>query len=250
MSWPPDLNPVSNAGGSPASRPSCPEISSLVLHRAPQVRDLPAGRQVRADLVHLSGRHEAGPQRRLDGPDACEMVSCMIGTRSSTTSTITGRPTRTTFTLTSFAAQATATVPAGWAITAGKGSPRSARAAPGRCSTARCRARRPIPRTQAFLGWRFIRRRLGDRVHFWPFDGWEVPAGRSSAVVEVHPTRWAHLFPRDANRTRDQHDAYYIAAWLSQAARDGSLMTNMRPGLQPAEAAQARIKGWNLGVLG
>ena len=105
--------------------------------------------------------------------------------------------------------------------------------------------------THAGLPWpRFIRRRLGDRVHFWPFDGWEVPAGRSSAVVEVHPTRWAHLFPRDANRTRDQHDAYYIAAWLSQAARDGSLMTNMRPGLQPAEAAQARIKGWNLGVLG
>jgi hypothetical protein len=39
--------------------------------------------------------------------------------------------------------------------------------------------------THAGVPWlRFIRHRLGGRVHFWPFDGWDIPAGRS-AIVEV-----------------------------------------------------------------
>ena len=41
--------------------------------------------------------------------------------------------------------------------------------------------------THAGIPWlRFIRRRLGARVHFWPFDGWDIPAGRS-AIAEVYP---------------------------------------------------------------
>ena len=36
---------------------------------------------------------------------------------------------------------------------------------------------------------RFIRQRLGARVHFWPFDGWDIPAGRS-AIAEVYPALW------------------------------------------------------------
>ena len=32
--------------------------------------------------------------------------------------------------------------------------------------------------THAGIPWlRFIRQRLGARVHFWPFDGWNIPAG-------------------------------------------------------------------------
>jgi hypothetical protein len=31
--------------------------------------------------------------------------------------------------------------------------------------------------TRAGIPWlHFIRHRLGDRVHFWPFDGWEIPS--------------------------------------------------------------------------
>ena len=39
---------------------------------------------------------------------------------------------------------------------------------------------------------RFLRMRVGDRVHFWLFDGWKVLAGKS-AVVKVYPAVWPHL---------------------------------------------------------
>ena len=51
--------------------------------------------------------------------------------------------------------------------------------------------------THAGIPWlRFIRQRLGERVHFWPFDGWEIPAGRS-AVAEVYPALWSRGFARE-----------------------------------------------------
>jgi hypothetical protein len=33
----------------------------------------------------------------------------------------------------------------------------------------------------------YLRRQFGARLHFWPFDGWSIPAGMS-AVVEVYPS--------------------------------------------------------------
>ena len=61
----------------------------------------------------------------------------------------------------------------------------------------------------------------GARVHFWPFDGWDIPAGRS-AIAEVYPALWNATFANEG-RTGDQHDAFSIAAWLSRADHDGSL---------------------------
>src|SRR5580692_13179798 len=76
--------------------------------------------------------------------------------------------------------------------------------------------------THSGLPWlRFIRDRTGGRVHFWPFDGWDIPVGRS-AIAEVYPARWRRNFAR-AVRTDDQHDAYCAAEWLRHADRDGSL---------------------------
>jgi len=74
---------------------------------------------------------------------------------------------------------------------------------------------------------RFIRQRLGQRLHFWPFDGWDIPAGRS-AIAEVYPALWSRSFANE-DRTSDQHDAYSIAAWLSRADRDGSLAAFSTP---------------------
>ncbi len=70
--------------------------------------------------------------------------------------------------------------------------------------------------THAGIPWlRFLRQRLVDRVHFWPFDGWDISSGRS-AIAEVYPALWNRSFAR-GGRTGDQHDAFCIAAWLSRA---------------------------------
>jgi hypothetical protein len=101
--------------------------------------------------------------------------------------------------------------------------------------------------THAGIPWlRFIRQRLGARVHFWPFDGWDVPDSRS-AIAEVYPALWSRGFNRE-ERTRDQHDAYSIAAWLRRADQDGSLVGFFNPTLKMADRALAEVEGWILGV--
>ena len=102
--------------------------------------------------------------------------------------------------------------------------------------------------THAGLPWlRYLRRELGDRVHWWPFDGWDVPVGRS-AIVEVYPSLWRAGFVREG-RNQDQHDAYSAAAWMRNADLDGNLARFFDPPLTPANRATAQIEGWILGVL-
>jgi hypothetical protein len=103
--------------------------------------------------------------------------------------------------------------------------------------------------THAGIPWlRFIRQQLGRRVHFWPFDGWEIPP-RQSVIAEVYPALWSRTFARE-DRTGDQHDAYSIAAWVSRADRNGSLAALFKPNLTPAKCAVAQVEGWILGVPG
>jgi hypothetical protein len=103
--------------------------------------------------------------------------------------------------------------------------------------------------THAGIPWlRFIRVRCGDCVHFWPFDGWDVPAGRS-VIAEVYPSIWRRAFANEG-RTVDQHDAFCIAAQLARADREGALGGFLKPDLSPAERAVARVEGWILGVPG
>jgi hypothetical protein len=101
--------------------------------------------------------------------------------------------------------------------------------------------------THAGIPWlRFIRQRLGGRVHFWPFDGWDIPAGRS-AVVEVYPSLWSRDFARE-ERNGDQHDAYSAAAWMRRADLDGSLAAFLNPSLATLERPGGQVEGWILGV--
>ncbi len=101
--------------------------------------------------------------------------------------------------------------------------------------------------THAGIPWlRYIRKRVGSRVHFWPFDGWDILPGRS-AIAEVYPALWKTTFPIK-NRTPDQHDAFTIAAWLSCADREGHLASLLTPDLTPEQVATARVEGWILGV--
>jgi hypothetical protein len=52
-----------------------------------------------------------------------------------------------------------------------------------------------------------------------PRSAMDIPEGRS-AIAEVYPSLWSRSFANEG-RTLDQHDAFSISAWLSQADRDG-----------------------------
>ena len=48
--------------------------------------------------------------------------------------------------------------------------------------------------THSGLPWLlYLRRKLAGKIHFWPFDGWDIPAGRS-IVAEVYPSLWSRGF--------------------------------------------------------
>lgn len=102
--------------------------------------------------------------------------------------------------------------------------------------------------THAGLPWlRFLRDQLGSQVHFWPFDGWDVPPGRS-LIAEVYPSLWRTSFPA-ADLTPDQRDAYAIAARLQQAIHSSELDDWLYPALDDQARAQAAVEGWILGVV-
>jgi|SRR5215472_1243783 len=102
--------------------------------------------------------------------------------------------------------------------------------------------------THSGLPWiLFIHRHAAGRVHFWPFDGWEVPDGRS-VVAEVYPSLWRRNFSVE-ERTPDQHDAYSVATWMRNTDQEGQLHEFLQPIMTPQERTQAQIEGWILGVL-
>lgn len=102
--------------------------------------------------------------------------------------------------------------------------------------------------THAGLPWlRYLRAQCAGKVHFWPFEGWEIPAGRS-AVVEVYPSLWMRRFPRD-ERNGDQHAAYSVAAWLQRTDTNGWLPRYFDPPLTGKEREIATFEGWILGVI-
>lgn len=101
--------------------------------------------------------------------------------------------------------------------------------------------------THAGIPWlRYIRRELGESVHFWPFDGWEIPAGQA-AIVEAYPALYKRQFPAE-DRNADQHDAYSIAAWMRQVDHNGELPRFLSPDLPSSIRGIAAVEGWILGV--
>ena len=102
--------------------------------------------------------------------------------------------------------------------------------------------------TFAGLPWLLYLRSWCKRpIHFWPFDGWEVPQDKS-VVAEVYPALWMRRLERDG-RDGDEHAAYVTAAWLQRADRNGSLGSYFNPPLTPEERRVAAVEGWILGVV-
>ncbi len=103
--------------------------------------------------------------------------------------------------------------------------------------------------THAGLPWlRYLRTHCRGEVHFWPFDGWEIPSGRS-VVAEVYPSLWTRRFANDGERDADQHAAYAVASWLRRADLDGSLPRFFNPALESEDRTIAQVEGWILGVV-
>lgn len=100
--------------------------------------------------------------------------------------------------------------------------------------------------THAGLPWLDYLRRAGDRAHFWPFDGFEVPKKRS-VVAEVRPARLRHRYRKEGLNVSEQ-DAYAICAWLRERDQLGLLRPYFTPPLSPEEKDRARLEGWILGV--
>jgi hypothetical protein len=86
---------------------------------------------------------------------------------------------------------------------------------------------------------------LGERLHVWPFDGWEIPDGKS-ALVEVRPALWRDLVPVAALSAR-QKDAFVAASWLKAADGSGALSDLLQPALSQPERLVCRVEGWILG---
>ncbi len=102
--------------------------------------------------------------------------------------------------------------------------------------------------TYTGIPWlRYLQRECKRSIHFWPFDGWDIPHG-SSVVAEVYPSLWMRRFPK-GNRDSDSQAAYAAAAWLQRADLNGSLLQFLNPPLEPEERQLAAIEGWILGVV-
>lgn len=101
--------------------------------------------------------------------------------------------------------------------------------------------------THAGIPWlKYLRDNSDDRIHFWPFDGWEAPTGKS-VIVEVYPKLWSHSFPKEG-RDSHQHDAFSVAEWLRSGDLSGNLERFLKPSLSVDDKRAAEIEGWILGV--
>lgn len=82
--------------------------------------------------------------------------------------------------------------------------------------------------THAGIPWLWhIRSRVGDLVHFWLLDGWEIPEDRS-VIAEVYPSIFRNRYPREG-RSPDEHDAYSVARWLKETCDNGFLERYLDP---------------------
>ena len=100
--------------------------------------------------------------------------------------------------------------------------------------------------THAGLPWLLrIRNALGKHTHFWPFDGWIPPTGKS-VVAEIYPSIFRNRYPR-SDRTCDQQDAYSVARWLNHVSRHGFLERYFDPPLTTFERKRAGLGRMDLG---
>lgn len=103
--------------------------------------------------------------------------------------------------------------------------------------------------THAGIPWLWhLRRQLGNLVHFWPFDGFKVPEGKS-VIAEVYPALFKKRYSVDSCLEGHELDAYAVCRWLQERDELGFLAQYFTPLLSPQEAEIALLEGWILGIM-
>ena len=103
--------------------------------------------------------------------------------------------------------------------------------------------------THAGIPWlKHLRSKLGNHVHFWPFDGFTPTLGRS-VVAEVYPRLFRQCFNRPCGLSNDEYDAWMTCSWLRDNDLTAQLSTYLAPSLSSNESATVQIEGWILGLL-
>ena len=101
--------------------------------------------------------------------------------------------------------------------------------------------------THAGIPWlRRIRNEVGAEVHFWPFDGWQVPK-KKSVIAEISPSIFRDRYPKE-DRTADQQDACSVARWLTETDERGLLEQFFDLPLSEEQRRIADLEGWFLGI--
>jgi hypothetical protein len=103
--------------------------------------------------------------------------------------------------------------------------------------------------THAGIPWlRWLRQETAGKVHFWPFDGLKIPAGKS-VIAEVYPRIFRRRYEWDVAFTDDQRDAWLVCKWLKDRDGKDRLAQYFQPPLEDAEERRAQVEGWILGVF-
>jgi hypothetical protein len=102
--------------------------------------------------------------------------------------------------------------------------------------------------THAGIPWlRWLRQETVGRVHFWPFDGFSVPPGKS-VVAEVYPRVFRRRYQDETTLTSDERDAWLVCRWLKDRDEKDLLAPYFQPPLDEEERRLVRVEGWILGV--
>jgi hypothetical protein len=103
--------------------------------------------------------------------------------------------------------------------------------------------------THAGLPWLlWLRERAGVSLHFWPYDGTDVPQG-ASVIAEAYPALWFRSGCPE-NWSRDQWDAFLIAEAFAGAAQAGLLSSWFKPQWPEHLNEVIEREGWILGFSG
>jgi len=95
--------------------------------------------------------------------------------------------------------------------------------------------------THSGIPWlRFIRQRIGQRVHFWPFDGWDIPSGRSAIAEGLPGTVESRHRPGEPHRRSTRCLQHRGLAVACRPARQSARVSQTGPDRQRAHRRTGR----------